>query len=144
VYPRAVVGLLLFWILVELFLDRRGRAATAALGAATLGILVVCVVAASGLRTLEAVKKSSEVIVCVATVLMAQGAIAQYRMLRRTQSRGAVSLPMHLTLYLKDFTGMIFGLYIGWSAWSIITMHGSNLVMRLPVIYQYLKAGRSR
>jgi hypothetical protein len=70
---------------------------------------------------------------------MAQGCLAQYRMLRRAGQRGAVSLPMHAMLYGKDFSGLMFGLELGASAWSIILMHASNLVMRLPILYGYLK-----
>jgi hypothetical protein len=44
---------------------------------------------------------------------------------------------MHLVLYGKDFAGMMFGLQIGASAWSIVLMHGLNLLMRAPIIYTY-------
>ena len=49
---------------------------------------------------------------------------------------------MHLVLYGKDFTGMMFGFQLGLSAWSIILMHASNLIMRAPIVYLYIKAVR--
>jgi hypothetical protein len=143
VYPRAVVATLLFLILVELHRDRNDRATAIALGISSVSLGILFVILALGIRTVNSVQRSSEIVVLAATVLMAHGAYAQYRLLRRNQARGAVSLPMHATLYLKDFTGMMFGFQIGWSAWSIILMHLSNLVMRAPIIYQYLKLSKS-
>ena len=138
--PRAVIGVLLGWILWELYRDRGTRTALFA-------FVIVCVACAlpvllfvGGVRGTASIRSGSHALVCVATLFMAQGAIAQYLVLRSTGIRGAVSLPMHTVLYLKDFTGLIFGLQIGDSAWSIVVMHACNLIVRAPIILQYLRS----
>jgi len=78
-------------------------------------------VIASGFHGVTASYWVANGLVSLATVMMAQGAYSQYRTLKLNRSRGAVSLPMHVVLYLKDLTGMICGFQIGYlTAWSII------------------------
>jgi hypothetical protein len=141
-YPRAVVGLLLYMVVRELYKDRMDRPCKAAFFVCSLSLLVPIVLLLTGTRSASQTQSASHAVVCAATLLMAQGALSQWRVLRRSGKRGAVSLPMHLVLYGKDFTGMMFGFQIGVSAWSIILMHASNLVMRAPIIYSYLKSAR--
>jgi hypothetical protein len=138
-YPRAVVGILLYWVTCEICFERGSRATRLALCASTVSLVVPLVLVVTGTRANQVVRSSSHILVCLATVVMAQGAYAQYRLLRTNRARGAVSLPMHSTLYLKDLSGMIFGLQIGASAWSIIAMHLVNVIMRAPIIFLYLR-----
>lgn len=141
-YPRAAVGLLLYIVLYELFRDRRSRATTLAFAVATISLLIPCVLVATHTRGSPGVRSMSHILVCVATLIMGQGAYSQVRLLRRNQARGAVSLPMHVVLYLKDLSGMLFGLQIGASAWSIVLMHLTNVIMRAPIIWMYWKLPR--
>ena len=138
-YPRAIVGLLLYLIVLEIYQDRRSPAARMALTLCSLSLLVPILLITSGTRSTPTAVAGSNLIVCVATALMAQGAVSQYLLLKRAQTPGAVSLPMHVVLYGKDLSGMIFGLQIGADAWSIILMHASNLIMRAPIIYTYVR-----
>lgn len=139
VYPRAIVGILIYLILLELHLDRRSSQTFYALIGSSGALLVPLALWAFGMRTVDSIRSFSQAIVFLATVLMAQGAISQYQLLKKNRARGAVSLPMHATLYLKDFSGLMFGLQIGASAWTIILMHLSNLIMRAPIIVTYLR-----
>lgn len=141
-YPRAAVGLLLYLVLYEIFRDRRTRAGGVVFGLATLSLFVPVVLLVTDTRASAGVRTTSHILVCAATAVMAQGAYAQFRLLRHNQARGAVSLPMHTVLYLKDLSGMFFGLQIGPAAWSIIFMHVTNLIMRAPVILTYWRLPR--
>lgn len=142
-YPRAIVGLLLYWVTCEICFERRSRGTQLALITSTASLMVPLVLVATDTRANGAIRSSSHILVCMAAVVMAQGAYAQYRLLRANRARGAVSLPMHITLYLKDLSGMIFGMQIGLSAWSIILMHMTNVIMRAPIIYMYARLRRS-
>jgi len=142
-YPRAVVGGLLYVVLYEIFCDRvQSRASRAAFYTATASLAVPIVFVSTGARSSDVVRAGSHVLVCVATMVMAQGGYSQFRLLSKNQARGAVSLPMHVVLYLKDLSGLIFGLQIGIAAWSIVLMHLVNLIMRAPIIYVYSKLPR--
>jgi hypothetical protein len=141
-YPRLLVGLLLYLVLFEIFRDRNTRAVKYVFGLATLSLFVPIVLILSGLRSSPGVRSISHLLVCAATLTMAQGAYAQFVLLRRNQARGAVSLPMHTVLYLKDISGMFFGLQLGVSAWSIIFMHLSNIIMRAPILWMYWRVPR--
>ena len=103
----------------------------------SLSWLAPVVLLMTGHRTSNVAQSGSSVLICAAAAFLAQGNISQYVVLKRTQKRGGVSLPMHLVLYAKDFAGMMFALQIGASAWSIVLMHGVNLLMRAPIIYTY-------
>lgn len=140
-YPRAVVGVLLCAVIFEIFRDRRSVASQWVLAACFISVLMPLGLVATGYRTSGIARDSSSALVCVAALCLAQGNISQYLVLKRSRKRGGVSLPMHLLLYGKDFAGMMFGLQIGTSAWSIVLMHGLNLVMRAPIIYTYARIG---
>ncbi len=140
-YPRAVVGVLLCAVIFEIFRDRRSVASRWVLAACCISVLMPLVLVATGYRTSGLARDSSSALVCVAALCLAQGNISQYLVLKRSRKRGGVSLPMHLLLYGKDFAGMMFGLQLGVSAWSIVLMHGLNLVMRAPIIVAYLRIG---
>jgi hypothetical protein len=141
-YPRAIVGILLYLVVVEICKDRQSRASQAALAVCSISVLFSVVLVLSGARSSSFVESLANSIVCFATVLLAQGNISQYLVLKESRKRGAVSIPMHLALYLKDFAGMMFGFQLGASAWSIILMHVSNLIMRAPIFYAYLRLSR--
>jgi hypothetical protein len=143
IYPRAVVGALLLMVIFEIARDRRSIVARWVLGVCSISLVAPLVVVAAGYRTSEVTRNGSSVLVCLAALCLAQGNISQYLVLKRSWRRGGVSLPMHLLLYGKDFAGMMFGLQIGMSAWSIVFMHGMNLVMRAPIIYTYTQIKRS-
>jgi hypothetical protein len=141
-YPRAIVGILLYAILLEIYSERRSRAARASFAASSLSLIGPLALIATGTRASPEAQSASNALVCGTTILMAQGAVSQWLLLKRSGKRGAVSLPMHLALYGKDFTGLMFGLQIGTAAWSIVLMHASNLIMRAPVIYSYVRLAR--
>jgi hypothetical protein len=141
-YPRLIVGILLYGVLYEIFRDRRTRVGSIVFATATLSLFIPIVLIVADLRTSPSIRSMSHLLVCAATVVMAQGAYSQALLMRRNQARGAVSLPMHVVLYLKDLSGMIFGLQIGVSAWSIVLMHVANLVMRAPILWAYWKMPR--
>ena len=138
-YPRAIVGALLYWLIWELYLDRRSHSTKIAVAVTTTSLFIPACVMLTGQRAAGEIHTLSHALVCLATIVMAQGALAQYRLLKQNQTRGAVSLPMHLVLYGKDFTGLMFGITIGATAWSIIAMHLTNLIMRAPIIFTYLR-----
>jgi hypothetical protein len=138
-YPRAVVGALLWAVIFEIARDRRSSGARWALAVCSLSWVAPLVLLMTGHRTSNVAQSGSSVLICAAAAFLAQGNISQYVVLKRTQKRGGVSLPMHLVLYGKDFAGLMFGLQIGVSAWSIILMHGVNLLMRAPIIYTYTR-----
>jgi hypothetical protein len=138
-FPRAIVGILLWAVIFEIARDRRSVAAHSVLVACSIFMLVPVVLIATGCRTSGVAREGSSVLVCAAAICLAQGNLAQYLVLKRSRKRGGVSLPMHLLLYGKDFAGMMFGLQIGVSAWSIVFMHGLNLLMRAPIIYTYTR-----
>ena len=140
--PRALSCCLMYLIIIELYRDRGSLPAKSAFSVCSLLLLVPFFLLLSGTRSSLTAQSASNGVVCVATVLMAQGSWSQFMLLRRSRLRGAVSLPMHVTLYAKDFSGMMFGFEIGYAAWSIILMHASNLIMRAPVIYSYLRLSR--
>lgn len=137
--PRFVALILLYWVVLEIYRERRDRASRWALSVCSVSALLPVALVLFGIRATSQSKALAQGLVLAATVLMAQGCIAQYLMLKRVRHRGAVSLPMHLTLYAKDFSGLMFGVELGVQAWSVMLMHGSNLMMRLPVLYGYLK-----
>jgi hypothetical protein len=141
-YPRAIVGLLLYWVVFEIHLDRKTRGSKLAITLMSASLLIPFVLVATGTRASTSAQGFSNILVCAAAVLMAQGAWSQYIALRTSKKRGAVSLPMHLVLYGKDFSGLMFGCQIGWSAWSIVLMHAVNLITRAPIIYTYVRASR--
>jgi hypothetical protein len=142
-FPRAIVGILLWAVIFEIARDRRSVAAHSVLVACSIFMLVPVVLIATGCRTSGVAREGSSVLVCAAAICLAQGNLAQYLVLKRSRKRGGVSLPMHLLLYGKDFAGMMFGLQIGVSAWSIVFMHGLNLLMRAPIIYTYTRTKAS-
>jgi hypothetical protein len=142
IYPRAIFGIVIYLIIIEIFKERRSLRAKVAFFSCSGSMLIPFVLIGSGIRSASSVQVASNVIICLTVALLAQGNIAQYRLLKRSKKRGAVSLPMHLTLYGKDFAGMMFGFQIGASAWSIILMHAVNLIMRAPIIYSYLRLTR--
>jgi uncharacterized protein with PQ loop repeat len=141
-YPRAIVGLLLYWVVLEIHLDRRTRSSTIAITLMSASLLIPFVLFATGMRASSSAQGLSNILVCAAAVLMAQGAWSQFIALRTSKKRGAVSLPMHLVLYGKDFSGLMFGCQIGWTAWSIVLMHAVNLITRAPIIYTYVRSSR--
>jgi len=141
-YPRAVVGLLLYVVVKELYHDRGDRPTKAAFFVCSLSLVVPIALLLTGTRSASQTQSVSHAVVCGATLVMAQGALSQWRVLILSGKRGSVSLPMHLVLYGKYFTWLMFGFQIGLSAWSIVLMHASNLVMRAPIIYSYLKSAK--
>ena len=143
VLPRAVVGILLYLVIFELFRDRRSFRAKFIFILCSISIIAAALLVLSGLRSTIGAQTVSTGIVCLSTLLLAQGNLAQYLALKRSGKRGAVSFPMHLVLYAKDFTGMMFGLQLGANAWAIVLMHVSNLIMRAPLILTYLRIRRN-
>lgn len=137
--PRFAAAVLIYVVILEIYRERRDRPSAYAMWACTLLCIIPVVLILTGVRTTAASKSLSHTVVLTATLLMAQGCLAQYRALRRSGQRGGVSFPMHAMLYAKDFTGLMFGIQLGWTAWAIILMHLSNLVMRLPLMYRYSK-----
>ncbi|MFM7319361.1 MAG: hypothetical protein ACKO5E_20635, partial [bacterium] len=140
--PRAIVGLLFFLIIIEIYRERPTTGSFLAFLSCIICLLLPLVLVLSGHRRASFVGHASNAIICLAVALIAQGNLGQYLILKRSGKRGAVSLPMHLVMSGKDLTGMIFGFEIGPSAWSIILMHSVNLVMRSPIIWTYLKIAK--
>jgi uncharacterized protein with PQ loop repeat len=94
-YPRAIVGLLLYWVVLEIHLDRRTRSSTIAITLMSASLLIPFVLFATGMRASSSAQGLSNILVCAAAVLMAQGAWSQFIALRTSKKRGAVSLPMY-------------------------------------------------
>jgi len=137
--PRCISALLLYAVVIEIHRERRDRASQWAFWGCTASALIPIFLVLAGIRTSIGSRVLSESFVLVATILMAQGCLAQHRILKSNCHRGAVSLPMHAMLYAKDFSGLMFGFELGAGSWSIIIMHASNLLMRLPILYTYLR-----
>lgn len=138
-YPRAIVGVLLFLVVYEIYRERGSRAARNGFFCCCFSSLVAAVLIITNARSSDLVRGSSHIIICVTTLLMAQGNVTQWLLIKRSNRRGAVSLPMHLALYGKDFAGMMFGFQLGPTAWSIVLMHAVNVVLRAPIIWSYLR-----
>jgi hypothetical protein len=138
-YPRAIVGCLLFLVVHEIYRERGSKAARSAFWGCCFSLLVATTLVITHFRSSSFVKGSSHIIICVTALLMAQGNISQWLIMKRSNRRGAVSLPMHLALYGKDFAGMMFGIQIGPTAWSIVLMHALNVILRAPIIWSYLR-----
>jgi hypothetical protein len=137
--PRAMAGALLALLLFELARDRGTWPTKAACSATLLSLCMPVMMIASGNRTSSALQSTATLVICLTTAYLAHGNISQFLTLRRSRARGAVSLPMHVILYGKDIAGLMFGLQLGVAAWSIVLMHGVNLVLRAPIIFEYLR-----
>lgn len=137
--PRAMAGVLFALLLFEIARDRRTWPAKAACAATVASMCIPLIMVGSGNRASSVVQSGASVVICLTTAYIGQGNISQFITLRRSKTRGAVSLPMHVILYGKDIAGLMFGLQLGAAAWSIVLMHGVNLLLRAPIIFQYLR-----
>lgn len=138
VWTRLGALLLMGVILWEICFDRRdwpSRSAFVAYLVLTLGAISMLFFDHAALSR---GKEWFQLMIVAITVILAQGYIHQMILIRRQRSTGGVSKRTHQLIFLKDLSGIAFGIAMGWrDGWPVVLLSFVSACTKLGVLWQF-------
>lgn len=135
VWPRLLASVLVLMILIEIWRDRRSRAATASLVVAAVMLLCALLGLLWGERHVDQGRVFASVMILLITLLLAQGYAHQILLIWRSGDTGAVSLRMSQLILLMDLSTIVFafamGLRLGWPLLLLAVVSGMTKLVIL-------------
>jgi len=138
VWPRLIATLLTLVVLYEIMRDRREpRAIISFLGCAVF-LLAAPALLMFHPDSAASAKLISQVLIVVATVILAQGYLHQVFVIRQSGLTGAVSLRMHQCFLLKDLSTIAFAWTMGMAAgWPILLLSAVSAITKMITIWHF-------
>ena len=135
VWPRLLASALVLVILIEIWRDRRSRAATGSLVVAAVMLLCALLGLFWGERHVGEGRVFASVMILLITLLLAQGYAHQILLIWRSGDTGAVSLRMSQLILLMDLSTIVFafamGLRLGWPLLLLAVVSGMTKLVIL-------------
>ena len=135
VWPRLLASVLVLVILIEIWRDRRSRAATGSLVVAAVMLSCALLGLFWGERHVDEGRVFASVMILLITLLLAQGYAHQILLIWRSGDTGAVSLRMSQLILLMDLSTIVFafamGLQLGWPLLLLAVVSGMTKLVIL-------------
>lgn len=141
VFTRGVALVLLLIVLGYLCVDRRSKLVRSVFVLSLLAFLAGCV--AIFFRPFSAwVPDSSAVIMVLVTIILVQGTVSQWLIIRRTRKVGALSSSLIASTLIKDISTLAFALTMPISdAWPLLLLNGSSVIFRGLLFLEMRRVG---
>lgn len=138
VWPRLLAAMLMMGILLEIWLDRKSRAArlSVVLAAASL------VLAGAGLLSGETIADQGQhiatLLIVLVSVFIAQGYYHQISLILKVGQTGAVDLKMSQFILLMDISTIAFALSMGvGKGWPLLVLAITSGITKLVIMYLF-------
>lgn len=138
VWTRLGALLLLLVILFYLWFERRSYLTGTVLLVALMALLGGCV--SMGFRPYPGLAKAgANIMMLVITIMLVQGTLHQWWLVRKTGVTGALSSRLFGSILIKDCSTLAFALTMPLAqAWPLLTLNGASVITR-GVLYVELK-----
>ena len=138
VWPRLVASLLTLIVLYEIMRDRRDFSAVASFSLCAAFLLATPAFLMIHPASAESARIASEVLIVIATVVLAQGYLHQVAVIRESGVTGAVSLRMHQFFLLKDLSTIAFALTMGLVAgWPLLLLSTVSAITKIITLWHF-------
>lgn len=138
VWPRLIASALVWFILFEIWHDRRDRLSFISLAIISISFLCAVLGLLSGNSYSDESKLISQSLILVVTVLLAQGYFHQMTLIYKHGDTGAVDLKMSQFILMMDISTIAFALSIGIDeGWPLLCLASVSGMTKLVIMYQF-------
>ena len=138
VWPRLIASALVWFILFEIWHDRRDRLSFISLSIISISFLCAAVGLLAGNSYSDQSKLISQSLILVVTVLLAQGYFHQMMLIYKHGETGAVDLKMSQFTLMMDISTIAFALSIGIDeGWPLLCLAIVSGITKLIIMYQF-------
>lgn len=141
VWTRLAALLLILNILFWIWWERRSKLSLAAL--MVVELMLLAGLAVFVLRPIPALLNIANALIVLMTLVLVQGTLQQFRVVRRAQSAGVLSRRMLLFTLTKDASTLAFALTMPLTqSWPLLLLNGASIVTRGALLWLVLKMYR--
>lgn len=138
VWLRLIASALVWFILFEIWHDRRDRLSFISLSVISISFLCGVVGLFSGNSYSDESTLISQSLILVVTVLLAQGYFHQIMLIYQHGETGAVDLKMSQFILMMDISTIAFALSIGIEqAWPLLCLASVSGMTKVIIMYQF-------
>ena len=138
VWPRLIASALVWFILYEIWHDRRDRLSAISLSIISISFLCAVVGLISGNSYSDESKLISQSLILGVTLLLAQGYLHQITLIYKHGDIGAVDLKMSQFILMMDISTIAFALSIGIDeGWPLLCLATVSGMTKLIIMYQF-------
>lgn len=138
VWPRLIASILVTFILYEIWLDRRNKAAQITLSTALFTLFIALSGLLIGNSIVDEGKLISTSIIVIVSVLIAQGYFHQIRLIINSGKTGAVDLKMSQFILLMDISTIAFAFTMGLTlGWPLLVLAVTSAITKLIIMYLF-------
>jgi uncharacterized protein with PQ loop repeat len=145
VWPRLIASALVWFILYEIWHDRRDKMSVASLAIASVFLVCGTMGLITGSVYSDQSRFISQSLILVVTLLLAQGYFHQISLIYKHGETGAVDLKMSQFILMMDISTIAFALSIGIDeGWPLLCLATVSGVTKLIIMYQFRWVRRNK
>ena len=138
VWPRLFAAMLVMGILLEIWLDRKSRAARVSVGLAGASLVLAGAGLLSGETIADQGRHIATLLIVLVSVFIAQGYYHQIRLILKAGQTGAVDLKMSQFILLMDISTIAFALSMGvGKGWPLLVLAITSGITKLVIMYLF-------
>ena len=138
VWPRLLAAMLVMGILLEIWLDRKSRAARLSVVLAAASLVLAGAGLLSGETIADQGRHIATLLIVLVSVFIAQGYYHQIRLILTAGQTGAVDLKMSQFILLMDISTIAFALSMGVSkGWPLLVLAITSGITKLVIMYLF-------
>lgn len=138
VWPRLLASVLVSFILLEIWLDRKSTASLISVGFALLLLVVATMGLCIGETITDEGKSISTSIIVLVSALIAQGYYHQIKLIINSGSTGAVDLKMSQFIFLMDISTIAFAISMGLVlGWPLLVLAITSAITKIVIMYLF-------
>lgn len=138
VWPRFLASILVFFILFEIWLDRRSKGALICVSIATLCLIAASLGLLLGSKIVDQGKLLATSLIVAVTIMIAQGYFHQIRLIITAKQTGAVDIRMSQFILMMDISTIAFALSMGLAnGWPLLMLATISAITKLIIMYLF-------
>ena len=138
VWPRLLAAMLVMGILLEIWLDRKSRAARLSVVLAAASLVLAGAGLLSGETIADQGRHIATLLIVLVSVFIAQGYYHQIRLILKAGQTGAVDLKMSQFILLMDISTIAFALSMGIrEGWPLLILAITSAVTKVVIMYLF-------
>lgn len=138
VWPRLLAAMLVMGILLEIWLDRKSRAARLSVVLAGVSLVLAGVGLLSGNTIADQGRHIATLLIVLVSAFIAQGYYHQIRLILKAGQTGAVDLKMSQFILLMDISTIAFALSMGIrEGWPLLILAITSAVTKVVIMYLF-------
>lgn len=138
IWPRLAAALLISFILLEIWRDRRSATSKMCLCLVLLSFVIFGVLVSGSSGFEDSSKNIISAMIVIFTIFLAQGYLHQIRLIIKAGETGAVDIRMNQFILMMDISTIAMALAMGLSeSWPLLLLATVSAITKLVILYLF-------